>query len=151
MGGTGYIGFKDYTNINLVLGRKARRAASSEWAAGEHRGTRVRAGAWGEESFSSSQKVTARWGSFDEGESGRPGGSRYRVWNNGLGGAQGKSSRGFPHHGIPYQDFPSSQKSKLAVNWLYTRRIFAAVGSRVRVDPFSTRLTASVYSRLSRR
>jgi len=39
---------------------------------------------------------------------------------------------------------PPKKKSKLAANWLYTRRIFAAVGSRVGVDPIRTRLTASL-------
>lgn len=48
------------TDINLALGRKTRTTEGSEWVAVEHRGTRVRAGALGEESFSSSPKVTAR-------------------------------------------------------------------------------------------
>ena len=56
-----YIHFsKYYTDINLTLGRKARTTESSEWVAVEHRGTRVRAGALGEESFSPSPKVTVR-------------------------------------------------------------------------------------------
>lgn len=62
---------------------------------------------------------------------------------DGTGGAQGKSKRGFLHHGIPYQSLASCQNSKLAVNWLYMRVIFATVGSRLSIDFLSARLTAS--------
>lgn len=118
---------------------------NSERVAVEHRGTRVRAGALGEESFSPSPKVTVRWGSLDTVKRGRLGwGSRFRVSGEGLGGAHGKSRCGFLHQGIPHQNLASSQNSKLAVNWLYTKVIFAVVGSRSRGDFFSSRLTASV-------
>ena len=104
-----------YTDIiGLTLGRNARTAEGTELAVGEHRGTRVRAGTMGDESFAPSPKVTIRWETFDAARSGRSGGSR--VSDRGMGGAHGKSKRGFLHHGMPHQNFASSQNSKLSVN-----------------------------------
>lgn len=65
--------FNNYTDIDLALGRKTRTTESSERVDVEHRGTRARAGAMGEESFSPSPKVTVRRESLDAVESGRPG------------------------------------------------------------------------------
>lgn len=60
LGGTVYdTNCESYAVINLALDRRAR-SAESPGRAVEHRGTRVRAGASGEESFSPSPKVTVR-------------------------------------------------------------------------------------------
>ena len=49
-------------------------------------------------------------------------------------GPQGKPKHAFPHRGIPYQYFVSSQNSKVVVNSLSTTPMFAAVGSRSSID-----------------